>query len=170
MEFITKSPQQTRKLVRQFAEKIIKRKPGVKALVIGLLGDLGGGKTTFLQGFAKGLGVKEKIVSPTFVIIKRFQFNNLTTKQFNNFFHVDCYRVQKPKELLGLGLKKIISNPKNIIAIEWANRIKKILPPKILILNFSFIDKNKRKIFIINRRIYKSQNFAKQNFGGTQVP
>lgn len=139
-EYITSSPGQTKSLGESFSKRILKKKLEKKAFVIGLEGELGGGKTTFLQGFAKGLGIKEKILSPTFVIIKRF----------NKFYHIDCYRLQKPKELLDLGFKEIISNPRNIVAIEWADKIKKIIPENTLWLKFEFIDEKKRKITVGN--------------------
>ena len=137
-EFISSSPAKTKKLGQKLAQEILKKKPEKRAFVIGLAGELGGGKTTFLQGFAKGLGIREKILSPTFVIMRRF----------NNFYHIDCYRIKKPKELLDLGFKEIISNPKNIIAIEWADKIKKILPKNTLWLKFEFINEKTRKITI----------------------
>ncbi len=143
--FLTKNSTQTKKLGESFAKSILKRSPAKRAIVFGLIGDLGGGKTTFLQGFAKGLGIKERILSPTFVIIKRFKIKDL---RFTNFYHIDCYRIQKPKEILDLGFKEIISNPKNIVAIEWADRISKILPKNSIILKFEFISQNKRKIEI----------------------
>ena len=70
---ITNSSSQTKELGEKLAKKISKGKPKKAAFVIGLKGELGGGKTTFLQGFARGLGVKEKILSPTFIIMKKFQ-------------------------------------------------------------------------------------------------
>jgi len=156
------------------------KKPKKTAFVVGLEGELGSGKTTFLQGFAKGLGIKEKILSPTFVIMRRisiplfkhpskakggveedFFFSTFafTTRKlgeermfidskFKHFYHIDCYRIQKSREILALGFKEIISNPKNIVALEWAERIKKILPPRTLFLKFEFVDKLKRKIVI----------------------
>ncbi len=133
-EYITTSAGQTKKLAEKLAKEILKRPLGKWAVVLGLEGELGAGKTTFLQGFAKGLGIKEKILSPTFVLMKRF----------NNFYHIDCYRLDKPKEILGLGFKEIISNPKNIVAIEWADRIKSILPKDCLIIKFIFLSKTKR--------------------------
>jgi tRNA threonylcarbamoyladenosine biosynthesis protein TsaE len=123
-------------------------KKGRKALVFGLRGDLGGGKTTFLQGFAKGLGIKQKILSPTFLIMKRYQLNNWAIGQLGNFYHFDCYRIKKSKEILDLGFKKIISDSKNIIAIEWADRIQKIMPKNTIWIKFEFIDENKREIRI----------------------
>ena len=137
-EYITSSLVQTKKLGRKFAKDILKKKPEKTAFIIGLEGELGGGKTTFLQGFAKGLGIKEKILSPTFVIIKRF----------NNFYHIDCYRIKKPKELLDLDFKEIILNPKNIVAIEWADKVKKIMPKNTLWIKFDFIDEKTRRISI----------------------
>ncbi|GAI22799.1 unnamed protein product, partial [marine sediment metagenome] len=107
-------------------------------------GDLGGGKTTFLQGFAKGLGIKEKILSPTFIILRKFL---IPKSQFLNFFHIDCYRISRPKEILDLGFKEIISNSKNIVTIEWAERIQKILPKETIILKFEFINQKTRRDF-----------------------
>ncbi len=136
--FLSKSPSETKKIGRDLAKKIKKDGPKNKARILALEGDLGGGKTTFLQGFAKGLGIEEKILSPTFVIMKRF----------GNFYHFDCYRIQKPEELLDLGFKEIISNPQNIIAIEWADRIKKLLPKDSILVRFKVIGKNKRRVVL----------------------
>jgi len=149
-KILSQNPSQTKKIAKILAGEFLKTQTK-KALVLGLIGDLGGGKTTFLQGFAKGLGIKEKILSPSFVIIKKYP---IFTKTYNlkpkTFVHIDCYRIGKPKEILDLGFKEIISDPKNIVAIEWADRIKKILPQKILILKFDFVDQTQREIEILN--------------------
>lgn len=146
LDCVTKNTSQTQKLAERLAKKIISSKPGRKgALILSLTGDLGGGKTTFLQGFARGLGIKEKITSPTFVIIKRFR---LSGYKFQNFYHIDCYRILKTKEILNLGFKKIISNPRNIVAIEWAEKVKGLLKKKQIKIKFDFLDKNSRKIKI----------------------
>lgn len=161
MEMITKKSSQTQKAGEILAEETLKTRPGNKAFLLGLEGDLGGGKTTFLQGFARGLGIKEKTLSPTFVILKKFTiphreaFSFLRRKRdlkFKTFYHIDCYRIQKPKEILGLGLKEIISNPRNIVAIEWADKIKKFLPRDTLILKFQFVNKDSRKIWLTKRK------------------
>jgi len=145
--FLSMSPSQTEKLGRELAEEILKSPFQKGAVVFGLVGDLGGGKTTFLKGFAKDLGIKQKILSPTFIIMRRFKIKDL---RFKNFYHFDCYRIENPKEILALGFKKIISDPENIIGIEWSDRIKKILPKNSIILKFKFISKNQRKITIEN--------------------
>jgi len=139
-ENITSSSVQTKKLGEKFAKEILAKKSKKKSFVIGLEGELGGGKTTFIQGFAKGLDVKEKILSPTFVILKKFKIKD------KNFYHIDCYRIQKSKELLSLGFKEIISNPKNIVTIEWADKVKKIMPKNTLWIQFEFINEKTRKI------------------------
>jgi tRNA threonylcarbamoyladenosine biosynthesis protein TsaE len=143
MNFITKSPTQTKKLGEMLAKEILKIKKREKSWLLGLQGGLGGGKTTFLQGFAKGLGIRKKILSPTFLIMKKFF---VPGSCFQYFYHIDCYRIQKPKEILNLDFKKIISDPKNIVAVEWADRIKRILPKDVLTIKFNFLDKTKREI------------------------
>ncbi|OIP74778.1 MAG: tRNA (adenosine(37)-N6)-threonylcarbamoyltransferase complex ATPase subunit type 1 TsaE [Parcubacteria group bacterium CG2_30_36_18] len=143
--YLTVNPSQTRKLGEILAKEILKTKPRKDAFLLGLEGDLGGGKTTFLQGFAKGLGIKQKILSPTFLIIKKFSIFNF---KFSNFYHIDCYRIEKPKEILDLGFKEIISIPQNIVAVEWADRIRKIMSKNTIWITFQFINKNKRKIAI----------------------
>ena len=143
--YITKNQRETILLGKKIAQKIIRKNKRKKALVLALIGDLGGGKTTFLKGFARGLGIKEKILSPTFVLIKKFNIK-LRTSNFKHFYHIDCYRIEKPKEILDLGLREIINNPKNIVAVEWADKIQKILPKKTFFLEFEVLGRNKRKI------------------------
>lgn len=140
---ITNSPSQTKKLGEILAKKIIQSSAKKKhAKVFGLIGDLGGGKTTFLQGFAKGLAIKEKILSPTFVILKKYKI----PARYGILYHVDCYRIQKTKEILDLGFKKIISDQKNIVTIEWADRIREIMPKDTIWIHFDFIDEKRRNI------------------------
>jgi tRNA threonylcarbamoyladenosine biosynthesis protein TsaE len=147
MEFITKTPLQTKKLGKILANEILKSN-FEDSIILALKGDLGGGKTTFLQGFAKGLGIKERILSPTFIILKKFQIPNSKSQYF---YHIDCYRIKKPKEVLKLGFKKIVSDPGNIVAIEWADRIGKIIPKNSLRINFKFLNQNTRKIIFENK-------------------
>jgi tRNA threonylcarbamoyladenosine biosynthesis protein TsaE len=154
--YLTTSPSQTENLGKKIAKEILKSSLKKKAVVIGLVGDLGGGKTTFVRGLAKGLRINQRVLSPTFILLRKFQIpkskyqinSKFQTPKFQSFYHIDCYRIEKPKEILDLGFKEIISDPKNIICIEWADRIKKILPKNAIILKFKFEGKNKRKILI----------------------
>jgi tRNA threonylcarbamoyladenosine biosynthesis protein TsaE len=148
MEIKSKGPLETKKRGEILAKKILKGKNYKKAKVLALKGDLGGGKTTFLQGFAKGLGIKDKILSPTFVIMKKFKIPG--NKKFKNFYHLDCYRIKNQKEIPDFGLKEIFFNNQNIVAIEWAERINAILPAKKILLKFKFLNKKNRKIWIKN--------------------
>lgn len=86
--------------------------------VIGLVGELGAGKTQFVKGLAKGLGLKNNITSPTFVLLRNYESVKLV--------HIDCYRLNNSDELLELGFEELIKD--NIIVIEWADKIRSILP------------------------------------------
>ena len=134
----TKSAAETKKL----GTLLVKELHGGE--VICLDGDLGTGKTTFTQGLLKGLGVKGPYTSPTFVIMKYYAVVNQQSAQYN-IYHVDAYRVG-PEDLLELGWKEIITDKRNVVIIEWSDRIKKILPKKNMRIHFSWVDKNKRQI------------------------
>ena len=137
-EYLTKSPGQTKRLGKTLAQTLLKSRSKNRAIVVGLRGDLGGGKTTFLQGFAKGLGKRARVLSPTFIIMRRT----------DNFYHIDAYRLRGPQDLLKLGIKDILNNLNNVVAIEWADRIQKNMPRHTVWVDFNFIDKNKRRIVI----------------------
>ena len=145
METITNSPNQTQKLGEEFAYRL---KGGE---IIGLIGELGSGKTTFVQGLAKGLGVKKRIISPTFVLIRSYKGKTREGKSLN-LYHVDLYRIRDINDARGLGLEEIWSNPKNIVVIEWAEKIEKILPKKAIKIYFEYLGENRRRIKIQNRK------------------
>lgn len=139
-EIITKSAEDTRKV----ASDVAKTLHGGE--VIALYGDLGSGKTTFTQGMAKGLGVKGRIISPTFVIMRRHKVSiKYQVLSIKYLYHVDLYRVEDEKGLVGLGLDEIINNPQNIIAIEWAERMGRMLSKKRIDIWFEYIDEGKRR-------------------------
>ncbi|MEK7117561.1 MAG: tRNA (adenosine(37)-N6)-threonylcarbamoyltransferase complex ATPase subunit type 1 TsaE [Patescibacteria group bacterium] len=123
------SSDETKKFGAKLAKRVLdvgrKKLDAKSSLIFALRGDLGSGKTTFTQGFLKGLGVNVRVNSPTFVLMKRFKLRN---KKFKNVYHLDCYRIKRPKELLSLGLKEIFDNSENIVLVEWPERIKGILP------------------------------------------
>ena len=141
---ITKNSLETSLFGEKIAKEILKNR-NEKAQMLALYGELGAGKTTFLQGFAKGLGIKEHILSPTFVIFKKFKIND---SFFNLFYHMDCYRLKDSKDLLGLGFEEFSSNSKNIIAIEWAEIIEDALPENVISIHFEFKNKEERIITI----------------------
>jgi len=143
---ITLSAGQTRSLAGTLAKAILrkrKKNSGQKAVVICLDGELGAGKTVFVQGLAKGLGIEKRITSPTFVLMKKFP---LPGSVFGNFYHIDCYRLEEPEDILKIGFEKIASRPENIICLEWAGKVKKILPKSAVWLRFENKGGNKRRI------------------------
>ncbi len=144
MKVVSKSVEETEKLAKDFMEKI---SMGVydAALVVGLYGDLGSGKTTFTQSIAKLFGIKEDITSPTFVIEKIYGIDHA---KFTNLVHIDAYRLDSAKELLVLDWERTIGNPKNIIFIEWPERVAEILPANHAKINFKFISEFEREIEI----------------------
>jgi tRNA threonylcarbamoyladenosine biosynthesis protein TsaE len=120
-----------------FAKKFAKTLHGGE--VIGLIGDLGAGKTVFAKGLAAGLGVKQKINSPTFVLMRVYPVKKVKIK---NFIHIDAYRLKSAADLAAIGAKEYFSDPSSIVLIEWADRIKALPKNKIII---SFNCKNERE-------------------------
>jgi tRNA threonylcarbamoyladenosine biosynthesis protein TsaE len=123
---ISKNLNTTKKIAQNFLIQVLKGK-NRKASIVGLYGDLGTGKTTFTQFIAKNFGITRKVNSPTFVILKKYPIKN---KKFESMFHIDAYRLKNEKELEKLGWKEVISNPKNIVFIEWPERVLKTIPKK----------------------------------------
>jgi tRNA threonylcarbamoyladenosine biosynthesis protein TsaE len=151
--FLSKNASQTQKLAGKIAADLVIARGRKNAMVLALEGELGGGKTTFVQGLAKALGVKEKITSPTFVILKRFKIHDLSPStslrvKFKNFYHIDCYRLNKPEELVELDFKKIIERPENLVVIEWAEKVKSLIPKEAVWVGFEWLSENERKIII----------------------
>ncbi len=115
-----------------------------KATIIGLQGNLGSGKTTFVKSTAKILKIEGVITSPTFVIEKIYNLPD--SNFFSNLIHIDAYRLKNGKELLSLNWKDILHNPSSIIFIEWPEIIADILPKDVRRIYFSFVDENTREV------------------------
>lgn len=137
MEYITESSKQTSELGARISS-CLKRQN--KACVYALTGNLGSGKTTFVQGFAKGLGISTHIISPTFILMRKY----------GNFYHLDLYRLENDieNEVLNLGAVDLWQEPGNVMVIEWAEKIKDLLPKDSVWVEFEDIGENKRRIKI----------------------
>ena len=115
MKIITKSTAETQELANNIAKEIIANK---RPNLVLLEGELGGGKTTFSQGFLAGLGVDQNVTSPTFVIMKTYIIPNSEYK----VYHLDLYRLNQEWEVLDLGIMDLLQNPQNILLVEWASK------------------------------------------------
>lgn len=140
---LTKEEKETKKEAKSLAKDILTLKKG--PIVIALTGDLGAGKTAFVQGLAEGLKIQEKITSPTFVILKKFKIKD---NFFKFFYHIDCYRLESSKEILDLGWKDFSSQKENIIAVEWPERIRDILPKDAWEIKFKILLQDNRELWI----------------------
>ncbi len=146
MEILSQSLKDTENFAEDFL-KNLKSFPD-EATIIALSGNLGSGKTTFTQFFAKHLGITENITSPTFVIMKSYK---LKTKNYKLLHHIDSYRLKSGEELNKLGWQEMISDPKNLILIEWPENVSDVIPQNAIKINFEFIDETTRKINLISK-------------------
>lgn len=100
--------------------------PGERATLVTLSGELGAGKTTFTQAIAKALGVTESVTSPTFVLEKIYALPPATA--FEKLVHIDAYRLKGGSELAALGFDEIMGDTKNLVVLEWPERVADMLP------------------------------------------
>lgn len=118
------------------------------AVVIALHGDLGAGKTTFVQSLGKVLGVGEQITSPTFTIMKGYE---TTSEEFEHLVHMDAYRIEELSELGPLRFADILATPKTLFCIEWAEKIAEALPVTVLNISLTVAAEDTRNIHIYRK-------------------
>ena len=136
IEIISRSPAQTRKI----AADIINRRPG--RIILALNGELGSGKTCFVQGVAAALNCSRPVASPTFTLINEYPGTR-------RLFHVDLYRLANHAEISGLGLEEMFDTQAAVVAIEWADKAGPFLPAETIRVDFSQgRTKNSRTIII----------------------
>lgn len=116
---------------------------GSKNVVVALSGDLGAGKTTFVQQLANILGITETVNSPTFVIMKLYDTEDAT---FSKLVHIDAYRIENSSEMNALHFSEILTTPETLICIEWAEKIADLLPVGTLKLSLEAIEHSRHKI------------------------
>lgn len=133
METLTNSPEETKALGKNLAGNL------AGGEIIQLIGDLGSGKTTFVQGLGEGLEIKRKILSPTFLIRRSYRGRL-------NLEHLDFYRLNSPLDLAGLDLDDILGAPKTVVVMEWPERVGLDRGEKAKKIYFEYVDENTRKI------------------------
>jgi len=157
MEFISRSTEQTRRAGMRLGALL---EPGD---VICLVGDLGSGKTTLMQGVAAGWGSLDQVSSPTFVLVNVYR-----RLESQRLFHLDAYRISGPQEAEDLDLEALIAQ--GPLVIEWADRIEAALPKERLWIQMRYIDITQRDLIIsAHGKRYKNilNQFRKTVFGVT---
>ncbi len=142
MRYRTRSAAATRKLGELLAQEVM-RGNASGPRVIALFGELGSGKTTFVQGFARGCGIKRLPTSPTFVFMRRYPLHR---RRFKNLFHIDAYRITRSADAASTGITKVLSDPLSIVLIEWAEKVRRILPHNTVRVLFSHGTREEERI------------------------
>ena len=131
LEIVSRSPEETQALGQKLGEMATEND------VLLLAGELGAGKTCLVQGLARGLGIREYTLSPSFVILRTYQ-GRLT------LYHLDFYRLEE-KEVLDLGLEDYLSAG-GITVVEWAERGRELWPQEYLLISLGFVSENQRRL------------------------
>ena len=118
----------------------------VKTLVITLSGDLGAGKTTFVQELGKVLGIKEPVTSPTFTIMKQYNLDG--HPDFDQLVHIDAYRFESESEAAPLHIAEFFTHPRTIICLEWPERVANIVPAENIHIRIEITEGEKRKVTV----------------------
>ena len=138
MEKITNNEEETLNFAAEFAK-------GLRGgEILALIGELGAGKTIFTKGLAKGLGINQRLSSPTFVYMKLYEIRD--QEKLKRLCHVDAYRAQHEYDLINIGAEDFMGKEDTITVIEWADRIKNILPKRTQYIYFENQGENKRLI------------------------
>jgi tRNA threonylcarbamoyladenosine biosynthesis protein TsaE len=147
MEKITKNEKETLDFATKYAQNL---KPGE---IIGLIGDLGAGKTIFTKGLAQGLGINQNISSPTFNIMRLYEIrDNAVNPDIKKFCHIDAYRVENEFEIIDIGAEDYIGQKDTVTIVEWADNIRDILPGRTTIINIKILENKERKITIKEKK------------------
>lgn len=131
----TASAEETRVLAAELAAAL------PPDLVLALHGDMGVGKTTFVQGLARGLGVKEQVTSPTFAIYSVYQGEK------RKLVHLDAYRLEHEHQLEALLLEEFLTSPW-CLAVEWPEKVGGWLPPGAWHVTLSIVEGDRHKIVL----------------------
>lgn len=143
---VSRSSRQTAAWAGKLAARLLGQPPPKRVAVVALVGELGSGKTVFVKGFLKRAGIRRRITSPTFLLMRSYFLRH---RFYRNVYHLDCFRIKKPAELLRLGLKQILTEPKNIVLVEWADKIKRFLPKNTLWIKLEHGRKENERIIKI---------------------
>lgn len=117
-----------------FVQTLSPREDG--ATLITLSGELGAGKTSFVQGVARALGITDSVTSPTFVLEKVYELLEKNSTGFTRLVHIDAYRLEGSGALAPLGFADLMREPKNLVMLEWPERVSDALPVRACAIAF----------------------------------
>ncbi len=144
---ITKSAEETERIGEIFGASYLKEKENVTLPhLILCIGELGSGKTTFVRAVAKGLGITTRLLSPTYIIVRRYIISKLSKESF--LYHLDLYRVQKDQDAESIGIHEMLNDSRSITVIEWPERTSRLLLLPRIECRFSTLEDNKHEVTI----------------------
>ncbi|MBI4090536.1 MAG: tRNA (adenosine(37)-N6)-threonylcarbamoyltransferase complex ATPase subunit type 1 TsaE [Candidatus Komeilibacteria bacterium] len=137
--YTTTSPAETEELARKLASDL---RAGT---VIALEGELGAGKTVFVKGIAKALGITTVVQSPTFVLMKVYEVQHHAVRRL---VHVDCYRLDGSSDLRAVGLEEYLHDSTSVVVIEWADKVPELVPHDATRVRIRSVDEHERTVEI----------------------
>ena len=129
--YFSETAEETRLLGRDFGNTL---SPGT---LICFRGDLGAGKTTFIQGMLAVLGARPPFISPTFVLMKEYDLDTPTANGIRRVYHADAYRMERAEDFEKIGFTEWCADPEGIVLLEWPERIESLLPEQRIEIRFS---------------------------------
>lgn len=142
LDFISHSPDQTRRVGWRLGQHA---RPGDLLL---LSGTFGAGKTALAQGFASGLGIAERVTSPSFALVNEYG-GRVADGRLIRFYHVDLYRLETVAEVESVGLEDLLADPEGICAIEWPDRLGAATPREHLLIALEPVSESKRRLTLL---------------------
>lgn len=158
LEFVSRSADQTRRLGARLGALL----QGGDAIC--LEGPLGSGKTCLAQGIGRGWGVGQRLISPTFVLVREYARPGDTVR----LHHVDLYRISGVDEALGLGVDDFLGDARAVCVVEWAERARSLMPPEHLWVRLKFADWTRRALRFVaqgERHTALLRDFRRVAFG-----
>lgn len=115
--------------------------------IILCIGALGSGKTTFIRGIARGLGIDTRLLSPTYIIVRRYNIPKLSQDSF--LYHLDLYRIHRVQDIEGIGIQEMLNDTQSITIIEWPEMMNAVLLQPHIDCQFRVIEYDKHEITIV---------------------
>ena len=142
MKHMADSLEKMGEIAKQFTDTL--KKESHKATVVGLSGDLGSGKTTFVQHVAQHLGVSDEVTSPTFIIQKIYE--TAKSEKFSKLVHIDAYRLDASEQLQKIGFQEMLKEEDMLILVEWPEKVPNVLPEHTQHITFTFVNDTTREV------------------------